>query len=273
MEQQMHLAFEGLCCHAAEADPEATIPAAPPDVDTLIAEGAIFYVSHSGGKDSQAMYAILRERIPHAQLVVVHADLGKVEWEGVKEHIEATIDHPLNVVRANKTLLDMVRHRHATRPNVPSWPSSATRQCTSDLKRNPIQRFIRQDMTARRATLAVNCVGLRAAESTARAKRPEWATNKALSRAGRTVWDWNAVHGLSTEQVFATIRAAGQTPHWAYATGNERLSCVFCIMASRNDLANGLKQRPELYAEYLQIEQETGWTMFAGESLADRAQC
>ena len=272
MEQQMHLAFEGLCCHAAEADPEATIPAAPPDVDALIEQGAIFYVSHSGGKDSQAMYAILRERIPHAQLVVVHADLGKVEWEGVQDHIEATIDHPLNVVRANKTLFDMVRHRHRTKPNVPSWPSSATRQCTSDLKRNPIQKFIRQDMKRRKATSAVNCVGLRAQESSARAKRTEWSINRDLSRAGRTVWNWNAVHRLTTEQVFATIRAAGQLPHWAYRTGNERLSCVFCIMGSRSDLANGRKRRPELYAEYLQIEQETGWTMFAGESLADRAQ-
>ena len=111
------------------------------------------------------------ERIPHAQIVVIHADLGRVEWEGVKEHIEANIDHPLNVVRANKGLLDMVRHRFATRPHVPSWPSSATRQCTSDLKRNPIQKFIRRDMAARRATLAVNCVGLRAEESAPRARR------------------------------------------------------------------------------------------------------
>ena len=269
MEQQMQLAFAGLCC--PDAEPSPTMPTKPPDVDALIRQGAIFYVSHSGGKDSQAMYAILRERIPHAQLVVVHADLGRVEWEGVREHIEAHIDHPLNVVRANKTLLDMVRHRFRTRPNVPSWPSAATRQCTSDLKRNPIQRFIRQDMKRRGAAQAVNCVGLRAQESTARARRTEWSINKELSRAGRTVWNWNAVHRLSTEQVFATIRAAGQQPHWAYATGNERLSCVFCIMASQNDLANGRKLRPELYAEYLQIEAETGWTMFADESLADRA--
>ena len=119
MEQQMQLAFEGLCCQAAEADPEASQPAPPPDVDALIEQGAIFYCSHSGGKDSQAMYAILRERIPYAQLVVVHADLGKVEWEGVREHIEATIDHPLNVVRANKTLLDMVRHRHTHEARCP----------------------------------------------------------------------------------------------------------------------------------------------------------
>ena len=270
MEQQMQLAFEGLCCH--DDEPSESMPVKAPNVDALIKQKAIFYVSHSGGKDSQAMYAILRERIPHAQLVVVHADLGRVEWEGVQEHIEATIDHPLNVVRADKTLLDMVRHRYTTKPHVPSWPSPSHRQCTSDLKRNPIQRFIRQDMKRRGATQSVNCVGLRAQESSARAKRTEWSINKELSRAGRTVWNWNPVLSLSTEQVFATIRAAGQDPFWAYAAGNERLSCVFCIMASRRDLANGLKHRPELYEEYLQIEAETGWTMFPGESLADRAQ-
>ena len=271
--QQMQLGFGDLrpCYPAGDSAEPTHPPKAAPDVDALVEAGAVFYCSHSGGKDSQAMYALLRERIPHAQLVVIHADLGRVEWAGVQDHIKANIDHALNVVRANKTLLDMVRHRFRTRPHVPSWPSSATRQCTSDLKRNPIQKFIRRDMAARRATLAVNCVGLRAEESAPRARRSEWATNKALSRAGRTVWDWNVVHSLSTAEVFATIRAAGQAPFWAYQRGNERLSCVFCIMGSRSDLANGRKLRPELYAEYIQIEKETGWTLFADESLADRS--
>ena len=49
-----------------------------------------------------------------------------------------------------------------------------------DLKRNPIQKFIRRDMKARGVQLAVNCVGLRAEESAPRAKRSEWATNRAL---------------------------------------------------------------------------------------------
>ena len=89
MEQQMQLGFgDWRPCYPAGDSAEPTHPAAAaPDVDELIEAGAIFYCSHSGGKDSQAMYAILRERIPHAQLVVIHADLGRVEWDGVQDHI------------------------------------------------------------------------------------------------------------------------------------------------------------------------------------------
>ena len=42
---------------------------------SLIERGAIFYVSHSGGKDSQAMYIyLLANGIPNDQVVVVHDD-------------------------------------------------------------------------------------------------------------------------------------------------------------------------------------------------------
>ena len=210
----------------------------------LIDQGASFYCSHSGGKDSQAMYALVQQRIPFDQIVVVHADLGEVEWRGVQDHIRNTIDHSLNVVRANKSFSDMVRHRAKTRPEVPSWPSSSQRQCTSDLKRNPIQTFIRRDMKRRGATLAVSCMGLRVEESAARAKRPEWSINKTLSKAGRTVYDWLPILSWTEAEVFAKIREVGQQPFWAYSAGNKRLSCVFCILGCAGDLANGKKHRP-----------------------------
>jgi hypothetical protein len=50
-------------------------------------------------------------------------------------------------------------------------------------------------------------------------------------------------------------------PHPAYAAGNERLSCVFCIMGSRNDLAHGARARPDLFAKYVAMEKATGYTM------------
>jgi DNA sulfur modification protein DndC len=243
----------------------------------LVDDGALFYCSHSGGKDSQAMYSYLMANVPANQIIVVHADLGTVEWTGVQTHIRNNITHELNVVHAiwkdggDKGLLGMVEKRFADRPDVPSWPSSATRQCTSDLKRGPLQKFIRNDMKGRGKLLAVNCMGLRAEESSSRAKLPEWRDNKDLSKAGRTVYDWLPIHDWSTVEVFQYISDAGQKPFWAYEAGNQRLSCVFCIMGSANDIENGRRARPELFWEYVRLERKTGYTMFAKQSLLQRA--
>ncbi len=244
----------------------------PNGLNDLVKRGAIFYISHSGGKDSQCMYSVLCEAVPQQQIVVVHADLGEIEWDGVQDHIKNNITHPLNVVRANKTFFEMVRHRASSRPDVPSWPSSATRQCTSDLKRGPIYKFIRFDMKQKGAQLAVNCMGLRADESPARAKKETLKINHALSKAGREVYEYLPIHDYSTSEVFAEIKNSGQEPFWAYASGNKRLSCVFCIMGCDSDLKNGAKHRPELFKKYVELERETGWTMFHKKSIAIRVE-
>lgn len=234
----------------------------------LIDRGAIFYCSTSGGKDSQAMALVLREIIPAAQLVYVHADLGDVEWQGVQQHIASTIDGKLNVVQAiwadgsPKTFLGMVEKRGM-------WPSSAYRQCTSDLKRGPIQKFIRADLAARGTKLAVNCMGLRAEESSARSKLKSWKDNSMLSKAGREVYDWLPIHDWSTAEVFERIEEGGQTAHPAYAEGNERLSCMFCIMGSKNDLQNAARLRPDLARTYIELEKKIDHTFTAKQSLAD----
>ncbi len=224
------------------------------EIKNLIDAGAIFYVSHSGGKDSQAMYIEMGKIIPENQLVIVHADLGRVEWPGVLEHIAATTVHGVNVVSAKKDLLGMAKKRGM-------WPSAKHRQCTSDLKRGPIFLFIRHDLKRRGATIAVNCMGLRAAESSARAKRNPFSFNKMQSCGTRTVYDWLPIFDLSTAEVFQIIKDAGQKPFWAYEK-NERLSCVFCIMGSLNDLRHGAEQNPKLYREYVDLEKEIGHTIF-----------
>ena len=236
--------------------------------------GAIFYCSHSGGKDSQAMAILLQQLVPAEQIVYIHADLGEVEWQGTQDHINATLGgYQLNVVQAvnkagqTKTLLSEVERKAAAKPDTVAWPSSAMRWCTSDLKRGPIYKFIRNDMKAKGATRGINAMGLRAEESTARAKLVPIKKNDALSKAGRTIYDMLPIHDYSTSQVFDSIAAAGQKAHWAYAEGNERLSCVFCIMGSKNDLIHGAKQRPDLAAKYIEIEQRTGHSLFHKRSL------
>jgi 3'-phosphoadenosine 5'-phosphosulfate sulfotransferase (PAPS reductase)/FAD synthetase len=225
---------------------------------------ALFVINHSGGKDSQAMMIKLLEVVPAAQILVVHASLGEVEWHGALELAErqaADAGVPFIVARAEKSFLDMVERRFAARPDVPSFPSAQHRQCTSDLKRGPIDREIRRYMKAHGLTVVVSCTGVRAAESTARSKLNPFIRNKRNSVAGREWFDWCPIFDLQTLDVWCTIRGAGQWPHEAYCKGNERLSCVFCIMGSANDIALGAKARPELFARYVALEEATGYTM------------
>lgn len=119
-------------------------------------------------------------------------------------------------------------------------------------------------------TSIVTCMGIRAQESPDRAKAIPFRRNDRGSIARRDWFDWLPIHDLTEVDVFATIERAGQLTHHAYALGNERLSCVFCILASRNDLRNGAKHHPELLAKYQEIEGRTGYTMHQSrKSLAE----
>ncbi|GAB50152.1 phosphoadenosine phosphosulfate reductase domain-containing protein [Atlantibacter hermannii] len=233
-------------------------------IRSLVDTGALFVSNHSGGKDSQAMLIKLLDIVPTQQLVVVHASLGVMEWPGALELAQqqaADAGLPFIVARARKTLLEMVARRFENRPEVPSWPSASTRQCTSDLKRGPIQREVRAYAKANGFKVIVNCLGLRAQESPGRAKRQTFRKNETDSNSVLTWYEWLPIHELKADEVFANIRAAGQEPHYAYSLGNERLSCVFCIMASRNDLKNGATHHPELLEQYAELEVRTGYTM------------
>lgn len=235
-------------------------------IEDLIQRRALFVVNHSGGKDSQAMMIRLLGMVPASQIIVVHAALGEIEWEGALEHAQRQAEAasvPFIVARAVKTFFEMVEHRFKVRPgpNSPCWPSASNRQCTSDLKRGPIQREVRRYAKAHGFSLIVSCMGIRAQESPGRAKQVAFRKNDDQSVAGREWYEWLPIHPWTRDEVFAAIRGAGQVPHWAYAAGNERLSCVFCIMGSARDLANGAKHRPDLLAKYVEIERRTGYTM------------
>lgn len=230
----------------------------PPEIARLVERGALFVVNHSGGKDSQAMTIFLERHVPAAQLVLVHADLPEVDWEGIEPHIRGS--HPglrLEVCRAVKTFFQMVEHRQM-------FPSPQQRQCTSDLKRGPITkvilRLLRQGYG--RGYLVVNCMGMRAQESGPRAKLRTFREGSARQCvAGREWYEWLPIHAWSEAEVFRTIAEAGQSPHPAYAAGMTRLSCCFCIMASQGDLRTAARLRPELFQRYVATERRLGRTM------------
>lgn len=231
----------------------------PDNIQALVDRGALLVLNHSGGKDSQCMAAYLAARVPREQLVIIHAVLPEVEWDGVEEHVHANaMGIPVFTCKSRRTLLEMIEERGM-------FPSPTLRQCTSDLKRGPIERTIREITREGGAfagrKLIVNCMGMRAEESPNRAKLATFKFSERNSKAGREWYDWLPIHDWLIDEVFAQIEAAGQKPHWAYAAGMTRLSCCFCIMASKADLSTAARLNPTLYRRYVLLERSTGQVM------------
>ena len=237
----------------------ADIPV-PPRCEEMIRAGALVAINSSGGKDSQAMTVLLSRIVPREQLLVVHAPLGEVEWPGTIEHIKSTLPHgvPLILARTSsgKSLLESIEERGR-------FPSPSVRWCTSSTKRGPIERELRRFLRSHPqfGGRLVNAMGMRAEESAARARKLPWKRSDRNSKAGRSWYDWLPIFDLTEDQVFDVIRAAGQSPHPAYGMGMSRLSCVFCIMASRADLRTAARLQPALYARYVRLEERIGHTL------------
>lgn len=230
----------------------------PDEIREMAELGALFVLNHSAGKDSQCMAIYLKELgISPEQMLVIHADLGEVEWAGNLDHIRQTVGNiEIITAEAKTSFFEMVERRQM-------FPSPSQRQCTSDLKRGPLEREIRRYLKAHPEFrgLIVNCMGMRAQESASRAKKAEVQFSHRNSKARRHWYDWLPIHGMTTDEVFQMIADAGQEPHYAYQLGMTRLSCCFCIMASVNDLTIAAQANPELYARYVATERRIGHTL------------
>lgn len=231
-------------------------------------------VNSSAGKDSQAMLDFVVERCDAAgvsrdRIVVFHADLGRVEWQGTAELAERQAEHyGLRFVKIARPQGDLLEHIEARG----MFPSSTTRYCTSDHKRGQayklITALVREAGLDRQARI-LNCMGLRREESAARAKKDPMRFDKRASNSKRHVDEWLPILEWKLEEVWQRIRQAGTEHHPAYDAGMPRLSCCFCVLASRSALVLAAKLRPELAAEYAALEQRIGHTFKADLSMAE----
>lgn len=222
----------------------------------------VVLVNTSAGKDSQAMLDLVcglaREAGVLDRVVAVHADLGRVEWEGTRELAEEQARRygaRFEAVRRDgPDLLDQVRIRRR-------WPASNARYCTSDFKRGPIRKLMTRlvsGLSLDRPARILNCMGLRAEESRSRADKPAFRRDGAASSGRRLVDEWLPIHGWTLAEVWDRIRASGVPWHPAYDAGMSRLSCVFCVLARRSDLETAARLNPGLLREYAAVEREIG---------------
>jgi len=214
-------------------------------------------INFSGGKDSCAMLAYLCARYPNVPKHVVFADTG---WEHTNAEewcrgiVEGVFGLPLHVVRnSRKDFFDMVLHRG-------KFPGMQTRQCTSDLKRGPIETWIRQNVAD---PVVINCLGLRSEESPARAKAPRLARNRRQCNSRRTVWNWLPIQDWTEQQVREYLQIKGIPLHPVYQYLN-RFSCQVCIYMSDHDLRQTAANNRQALERIAEIEARIGFTMFDG---------
>lgn len=262
-------------------------------IKQAIEQGAVLYPNISGGKDGQAMVKTLSGHFPMEGLV--HADLGRTEWKesmGMCEKLAKEFGLPLHIIKRSdgQDMIDHWKDRLIKLKGTgkPFWSSSKSRYCTSDMKRDPINVFYRNV----KHNFIISCEGIRADESTQRAKKiPLTIRAKVSSKFydGMTVEEairfysprkrlaltWYPIFNFSLADVWATygIREIdvmkaqdsyqydGKIPDWwpfhpAYVYGNERVSCVFCILGCTNDLEVGAKHRPELLQMMIDMEEQ-----------------
>ncbi|WP_435057580.1 phosphoadenosine phosphosulfate reductase family protein [Streptomyces sp. bgisy060] len=276
-----------------------SVPAAPTTTipTTLLRLADWILLNSSGGKDSQAMASHVcrlaaRLGLLH-RVVIVHADLGDIEWEGTRRLAEEQarlLGVRFEVVKAEggdllartvaryfklKSKAENEARAQGLDPaNVtvaPAWPSSAARWCTSDLKRGPIRklmtRLVGELGHLGRPVRILNCLGQRAAESAPRAKLAAVEIDRPASNGKRHVTTWRPVHGWSDAEVWKEIARSGLPYHEAYDWGMSRLSCSFCVLGCEADVVLAARLRPTKAAQYVTVETKVGTDFKDGLSM------
>jgi len=243
-------------------------------------------INTSAGKDSQAMMDVVvkmaREQGVADRLVAVHCDLGRAEWQGTgdlaAEHAAHYNLRFEKVSRPQGDLVTQISQRRAAldkkgTPEAPAWPSSAARYCTSDQKTGQVKKLHTRLADETRATGAthtpriLDCLGLRAEESSERAKKNVHEHSKPKSSGRKHVDTWNPILAWLEGDVWAAIKAAGTRHHGAYDQGMRRLSCVFCVFGSKQDLLIAGRSNRDLLDTYIALEDSGAGTFQATRSL------
>lgn len=259
------------------------------EVTDLIAANCAVAFSVSGGKDGTAAAIAGVEylnSVGHTgPRILIHADLGRVEWKDSLpscERLAAKLGLELVVVRRQAGDM-MDRWLGRWRNNVARylnlecvklilpWSTPSMRFCTSELKSKVMDSYLKKRFAGMDV---LSVTGIRRQESSRRRTMPvSKAADTIVSKDRRGV-TWNDVIEWPIEQVFAAIKQAGLDLHEAYTRyGVSRVSCCFCIMSSEADLIASASciDNHAIYVEMVGLEVTSTFSFQEGKWLGDIA--
>lgn len=246
--------------------------ATTPDIETLIAAHAPVSISVSGGKDSCAVAFAVNEYLDQRRhmgpRLLVHSDLGRVEWKDslpTCERLAGRLGIELVTLRrAAGDMMDRWQSRWANSVKrytdlecvklILPWSTATMRFCTAELKRDVICSHLRQRF-AGQTTLSV--CGIRRGESRDRKRTAIARPQPRMHNKTTDGVDWNAIADWSEDDVYQCLAEKDFPLHDAYLNWNMgRVSCVFCMLAKHSDhqKAAACPDNVEIYREMVGLE-------------------
>jgi len=154
----------------------------------------------------------------------VFADTG---WESpvTYEYLDTlrnVLGITIDVVRPENDMVESIRKRAG-------FPARMQRWCTQELKAKPLKQYHEEMWESGCDT--ISAVGIRADESTARAKLPEWED---CSRWGG--WVWRPLLLWTVEDVLRAHHRHGVPVNPLYERGHNRVGCYPCIMSGKQEI-------------------------------------
>lgn len=225
------------------------------EIDALLAAGAPVAIGVSGGKDSSAVafatVAYLDAAGHSGPRILIHSDLGRTEWKASLPGCEALAARlGLDLVVVRRRAGDMLaRWEGRWAANVKRWvelscvklilpwSTASMRFCTSELKTDIICSELRRRFAGR---TILSVTGIRREESEARSEAPVAKPQPKLTTRtkGTAGLDWHPIVEWKIDDVLGYLDEKDFPLHEAYTVyGSSRVSCAFCILGSRADLA------------------------------------
>ena len=209
----------------------------------------VVIASISGGKDSTAMALHLQELgIPYRAVNMdtgwEHADTDHYVREVLPKYIGPieTIVGPMTVKPEAQALVDEIegmlgRESAMVRLvlNKGSFPSRMGRFCTEQLKTKVMKQYL--DGLDNEP---LNAVGVRASESVARSKLPEWEWWRLADCE-----QWRPLLRWSDQDVVDIHKRHNVPPNPLYLRGAHRVGCWPCVYARKSEIRNIAETDPE----------------------------
>lgn len=209
-------------------------------------------LSLSGGKDSTALAIYMRDLVKDMEYIFCDTGEELPETKEYLDKLEVFLGKEINRLNPERPFSHYLQIYNGV------LPDARTRWCTRQLKIEPFEKFIKDD-------LCYSYIGIRADE----ANRKGYISTKPNIIPQYPFIENN----IGKEDVFRILEESGLgLPK--YYDWRSRSGCYFCFFQRRNEWVGLLENHPDLYTKAMNFEkynQETGesFTWSQTESLRD----